>query len=397
MRSALFQLPGRLAVAVGVVAAGVALAAADHTSGTDGANPGKLWAYVGTYTGTSSKGIYRFDFDPASGKLSGGQLAAESVNPSFLAVHPNRRFLYAVNEMEDFRGQKTGALSAFAIDPGTGALTLLNLQPSGGSAPCHLVVDREGKHVLAANYGGGSVSVLPIHADGRLGEPTGVVRHRGSSVDTRRQQAPHAHCVTLDAANRFAFVADLGLDMIVGYRFDRGKGTLTPTGAPGVVPAGSGPRHFAFHPDGRHAYAINELKSTMTAFDYDPDHGTLKPLQTLSTLPEGFTGKSWCAEVQVHPSGRFVYGSNRGENSIAAFAVDRPTGRLTAAGHQGHHIKVPRGFTIDPTGTYLLVANQDANSLVVFRINAGNGELTPTGSEVDVPVPVSVEMVPAGR
>jgi 6-phosphogluconolactonase len=355
----------------------------------------KVWVFVGTYTGGPSKGIYRLELDLASGQLTNRALAAEVTSPSFLALHPNHRFLYAVNEVEDFEGKKTGAVSAFSIDPKSGDLTLLNQQSSGGSGPCHLVVDREGKHVLAANYGGGSVCALAIEADGRLGKQTTFVQHQGSSINPERQKEPHAHSINLDAANHFAFAADLGLDKILVYRYDATQGTLTPNEPPSAaLTGGAGPRHFAFHPNGRYAYAINELHSTVTAFSYDAERGVLKSLQTLSALPKEFTGKSWTAEVQVHPSGKFLYGSNRGHNSIAVFAIDQETGELTPVGHATHQIKTPRNFGMDPTGTYLIVANQDSNTLVVFRINSKTGELTPTGTVVEVPMPVCVKFLP---
>lgn len=360
-----------------------------------GAKPQKFWVYIGTYTGGPSKGIYRFEFDLATGQLTRRALAGEVANPSFLAIHPNQRFLYAVSEISNLGGKKTGGVSAFSVNPTTGDLTLLNQQSSEGAGPCHLVVDREGKYVLAANYSGGSACVLPIGSDGRVGKATSVVQHKGSSINPQRQEAPHAHSINLDLPNRFAVVADLGLDKVLVYRYDAAKGTLTPNDlAAAAVAPGAGPRHFAFHPDGKHAYVINELNSTVTAFDYDSDRGVLKPMQSVTTLPAGVKGNNYPAEVQVHPSGQFVYGSNRGHNSIAMFTVDSATGRLTPAGHQTHEIKTPRNFGIDPTGAYLLVANQDSNSIVVFRIDAKTGGLAPTGPVVEVPKPVCVKFMP---
>jgi 6-phosphogluconolactonase len=292
-------------------------------------------------------------------------------------------------------GQQTGAVTAFAIDPATGDLSRLNHQPSGGPGPCHLAVDREGRNVLVANYAGGSVAVLPIRPDGRLGEATATIQHRGQGADPRRQEAPHAHCVNLDAANRFAVVADLGLDKVMIYRFDPSKGTLSPNDPPSVaVKPGSGPRHFAFHPDGRHAYVINELGNTVTVFDYDPGRGALTPRQTVSTLPSDFHGTSYTAEIQVHPTGAFLYGSNRGHDSIAVFVIDPKSGELTPLEHQGRGIKTPRNFAVDPTGHYLVVANQDSASLVVFKIDPKSGALVPVGDKVSVPKPVCVEFVP---
>jgi 6-phosphogluconolactonase len=356
--------------------------------------PGKRWVFIGTYTDGKSKGIYRFALDPASGELTGGELVAETDNPSFLAIHPNHRFLYAVNEVGNFEGQHSGGVTAFGLDPAKGTLTRLNSQPSGGVDPCHLIVDRAGKHVLVANYGGGNASVLPIGGDGRLGKATAFVQHKGSSVNRNRQEGPHAHSINLDPANHFAVVADLGLDRVMVYRYDSAKGTLTPNDPPFVATdPGAGPRHFAFHPNGRFAYAIDELNCTVFALAYDPDRGTFQPLQTVSTLPVPYKGEYSTAEVQVHPSGRFLYGSNRGHDSIAVFAIDEKSGKLTAAGHQGDGIKTPRNFGIDPTGQFLIVANQGSDSLVVFRIDPATGALRPTGHRVSVPSPVCVKFV----
>ena len=355
-------------------------------------NAQTLLVYVGTYTGPKSKGIYLLRMDLASGALTAPEVAAEVANPSFLAVHPSRRFLYAVGEIGNFAGRKSGAVSAFAIDPESGKLKLLNQQPSGGTGPCHLTVDGAGKNVLAANYSSGSVCVLPIGEDGRLAEPSEVVQHKGSGPNPKRQEGPHAHSVNLDPAGRFAFAADLGLDKIMVYRFDPAKGKLAPNDPPAAsVAPGAGPRHFAFHPTGRFAYVINEMASTVTAFAYDANAGRLSELQTVSTLPAGFTGSSTTAEVQVHPSGRFLYGSNRGHDSIAVFGIDARTGKLTAVGHQPTQGKTPRNFGIDPTGTYLLAANQGSGNLVVFRIDPKSGELKPTGVTAEVPSPVCVK------
>jgi len=358
----------------------------------------KLWVYVGTYPGAGSKGIYRFEMDAGSGKLTSRQLAAKTSTPSFLAVDPGHRFLYAVNEVAELGGKKGGAVSAFSLNAATGDLTPLNQQSSGGPGPCHLTVDNRGKHVLAANYAGGSVCVLPVRSDGSLGKATAFERHQGKSVNPERQEAAHAHCVSLDAANRFAVVCDLGLDKVVVYRFDAQEGSLTANDPPSVaVAAGSGPRHLAFHPSGRYAYLINELKSTVTVFRYDGKRGVFKTLQTLSTLPEGFTGENTTAEVVVDSAGKFLYGSNRGHDSIVTFAIDPETGKLSYVARQSKQIKTPRGFGIDPTGKYLVVANQDSDSLVVFRVDARTGELKPTGTKVAVPKPVCVVMIRQGQ
>jgi 6-phosphogluconolactonase len=357
--------------------------------------PERLWVFIGTYSGGDSKGIYRAELDSASGKLSVPVLAAESTNPSFLAIHPSHKLLYAVSEISTVGNKKTGAVRGFALDPKTGELTPLNQQETGGAGPCHLVVDKAGKNVLAANYGGGSVCVLPIKDHGMLGEATAFVQHKGTSVDKQRQEAPHAHSINLDAANHFAFVADLGLDKVLIYRFDPSKGTLEANDPPAAnVDPGAGPRHFAFHPSGKYAYVINEMALTVTAMEYNAAHGSLKPIQTITTLPEGAERKgASTAEVQVHPSGKFLYGSNRGHNTIAIFTIDQETGKLTAAGHQGQGIKTPRNFGIDPTGKFLLVASQDGDTLSVFKIDQQTGALQPTDSVVKVPKPVCVKML----
>ena len=366
-----------------------------------GADPGEedksaakgLSVYVGTYTRGDSQGIYHYRLDLASGKLTPAGVTAGVVNPSFLAVHPNRRFLYAVNEISNFQGKKCGGVGAFAIDPQSGALTLLNQQPSGGIGPCHLVVDERGKNVLVANYSSGSVCVLPIAADGHLGQQTAFIQHEGSSINPRRQKGPHAHSINLDRANRFAVAADLGLDKVFVYRFDAEDGSLRPNDPPfASVAPGAGPRHFAFHPAGQFAYLINELASTVTAFSYNADRGQLDTIQTASTLPEGFDGDNSTAEVQVHPSGKFLYGSNRGHDSIAVFRIDPNSGRLSYVANRSTQGKTPRNFGIDPTGRYLLAANQATGTVVVFRIDPGTGDLSPTGNVVNVPMPVCVKM-----
>lgn len=345
--------------------------------------------YFGTYTGPKSKGIYRAQLDAKTGKLSNVELAAETNSPSFLAIHPSNKFLYAVGE-----AGKEGTVTAFAIDAKTGDLTKLNQQSAKGSGPCHIVVDKAGKNALLANYGSGSCAVLPIGTDGKLSEATGFQQHQGASKDPGRQKGPHAHSINLDAANRFAFCADLGLDKILVYRYDAGKGTIEPNDPPaGLVAPGSGPRHFAFHPSGKYAYVCNEMTSTVTAFSYDAEKGVLKELHTLSTLPKETKGNS-TAEIVVHPSGKFVYVSNRGHNSIASFSIDQETGKLTATGHQGKDIKTPRNFAIEPTGHFMLVANQSGNSVCVFKVDGKTGLLEPVGDSVAVASPVCVRFVP---
>lgn len=352
-----------------------------------------LFVYVGTYTNKSSKGIYLFELDMTSGALKPRGLVAEVSSPSFLAIHPNRRYMYSVNEGGSFQGKPTGSVSAFSIDPKTGHLKMLNQESSRGSGPCHLVVDNLGKNVLLANYSSGSVASLPIQADGTVGEATGFGQHKGSSVNAQRQEGPHAHSIQLSPDNRFAFSPDLGLDKVMIYQFDAKKGTLTPNDPPaGVVAPGAGPRHFAFHPTGRYAYVINELNSSITAFNYDSERGALTELQTISTLPpEGFQGDNWPSEILVHPSGKFLYGSNRGFHSIAIYEIDTDTGKLRFVGCQPTVGEWPRNFNIDPSGTFLLSANEHSDSIVVFRIDPQTGKLTQVGQPVAVANPACVK------
>jgi 6-phosphogluconolactonase len=355
--------------------------------------------YVGTYTGGNgddkSQGIYLLDLDLKSGKLGTPRLAAEATNPSFLAIHPNRRFLYAVSEVGGADGQRSGAVLGFSIDQASGNLTPINHQLSRGNGPCHLVVDRAGKNVLVANYGSGSVACLPIDAAGRLSASSSFIQHKGVGTDPGRQEGPHAHSINLDAAGRFAVAADLGLDKVLVYRFDTEKGTLEANEPPfATVAPKSGPRHFAFDPGGRFGYVINEMANTVTAFAYDYAKGSLNEVQTISTLPGDFRGTSYTAEVQVHPSGKFVFGSNRGHDSIAIFAVSAETGKLSLVGIEPTQGKNPRNFAIDPTGAMLLAENGDSDTIVVFRIDPQSGKLQPTGQSVRVPKPVCIKMIP---
>lgn len=362
----------------------------------------QLWAasksdylvYFGTYTGKGSKGIYVSRFHPGTGKVGAVELAAETENPSWLTADPAGRFLFAANEIGTFHGAKSGSVTSFAIDPHSGKLTALNTVATRGADPCHLAVDKTAKYVLAANYSGGSVAVLPVQPDGRLGEASAFIQHLGSSVNPERQREPHAHFVMLTPDNRLALVSDLGLDKILVYHFDAANGGLTSNDPPsGSVKPGSGPRHIAFHPNGEYAYVINEIANTITAFHWDAAHGSLNELQTVSTLPASFTGEDTTAEIAVHPSGRFLYGSNRGHDSIAVFAIDPAKGTLTFVEDVLTQGKEPRDFTLDPSGNFLLAANQNSDDVVVFRINAKNGRLTATAQKVAVPSPVCITFV----
>jgi 6-phosphogluconolactonase len=354
--------------------------------------------YVGTYTAPQkSEGIYVFRLSGPSLALTPLGLAAATPSPSFLALDPQRRFLFAANETGTFEGKRAGSVSSFAIDPASGKLKLLSQRSSLGGDPCHLVVDREGRHVIVANYSGGSVAVLPVGPDGRLGEPTAFIQHAGKSVNPARQAGPHAHCVTLDPANRFAFVCDLGLDQVLTYRFDPQRGTLTP-GDPAFTPIkpGAGPRHMAFRPDGKFAYVINEMDSSITSFSYDAEHGRLRELATVSTLPAGFSEKSSCAEITVHPSGEWLYASNRGHDSVVLFAIDREKGTLSHVADESSGGKVPRHFGISPGGKVLIAANQNSDSLVCYQIDPATGRLTPSGATAQVSAPVCVVFLPRG-
>jgi len=378
----------RLLAFIAVIASTASAFAADAAPAS-----GKFRVYFGTYTGKESKGIYVSELDLKTGALTEATLAAETTSPAFLAVHPSRKYLFAVSEISNFEGKKTGAVAAYAIDAKTGTLTLLNKQSSQGAGPCHLTVDKTGKAVLVANYGAGSVASLPIGDDGKLGEAASAIQHKGSSVNKGRQESPHAHSINMDPANNFAFAADLGLDQVLIYKFDAGKATLTPNDpAYGAVAPGSGPRHFAFHPTGKYAYVCNEMTSGITAFAYDATKGALTAIQTLSTLPEPVKGNS-TAECQVHPSGKFVYVSNRGHDSLAIFTIDQATGKLTAAGHQKTGGKTPRNFGIDPTGQFVVAANQGTHDVHVFRVDGNTGQMTAVGQPIKVGSPVCVRFV----
>jgi len=356
------------------------------------AAPKQLLVYIGTYTKTEEQGIHWLKLEMATGKLTAmGKLAGQK-NPSFLAIHPNKKFLYAVNEIGNYKGEKAGGVSAYSIDPKTGALTFLNQQSSKGGAPCHLVVDATGRNVLVANYTGGSVASLPISRKGRLRKASSFIQHKGSSVLKPRQAAPHGHSINVSPGNKFAVAADLGLDKVLVYGFNAKGGKLTPVGFTKVAP-GAGPRHFAFHPNGKFAYVINEITLTVTAFGWDEAKGKLSELQTITTLPvERGKGMS-TAEVQVHPSGKFLYGSNRGHNTIAVFSIDGKTGKLKAIQHQSTLGKTPRNFGIDPTGKFLIAANQSSGDVFTFHINQDTGELKPASHSVKVPMPVCVKFL----
>lgn len=375
--------------------ANLLLAAISLSGVAHAAGPGqqKYLVYVGTYTDHGSKGIYVYRFDSSTGKMTSLGLAAEATEPSFLAVDSSGPFLYAVNETETYSGQPTGAASAFAIQPDSGKLSLLNQVSSRGTDPAHITLDRTGKYALVANYTSGSVAVFALLKDGRLGEVASFVQHKGSSVNPERQKGPHAHAIALSPDNRFAVVADLGLDQLLVYSFDAAKGTL---GAkPQVVKAspGAGPRHLVFSFDSRFLYMLNEMQSSVVAYSYDAASGAMHELQTISSLPKGFSGENTAAEIELDPSGKFLFASNRGDDSIAVFAIDPRTGMLTHVETDSTGGKTPRNFAIDPTSSWLLAANQDSDKIVVFRIDQKTGHLNPTGDVFQLPSPVCLKFV----
>jgi 6-phosphogluconolactonase len=345
-----------------------------------------LLLYAGTYTSGKSEGIYIYRMDQMTGELRRAG-SAKSENPSFLAIDTARRYLYAVNEKPE------GTVSAFRIDRQTGELSLLNQQSSAGADPCHLTVDSRGKSVLVANYTSGSLAVLPIQRGGVIGEAIDVKQHEGSGP-REQQKGPHAHCIKLDRPNRYAFAADLGIDKLMIYRFNAGAGKLEAAKqSSAFLHAGAGPRHFTLHPNGKYLYVINELDSSLTTFKYSAVQGTLTAFETVSTLPRDFSGLSFCADIHVSKSGRFLYGSNRGHNSIVVFAIDPRSGRLNLVEHVSTEGKWPRNFTIDPTGKFLLVANQHTDNVVVFRIDAQTGRLTPAGQGAEIPTPACLQFL----
>ena len=353
--------------------------------------------YIGTYTNMEleargkAEGIHICEFDAGTGALVLVRTIPGVPNPSFLALAPDGRTLYAVNELGEIDGHAGGAVSAFAVDSATGELTFLNRQASEGSDPCHISVDASGRAVLVANYSSGNVALLQVADDGSLHPAVDKWQHVGSGPDPERQAGPHAHFIAPDPTNRFALSNDLGIDQVLVYRLNPEFAVLLPNDPPAAsMPAGAGPRHLAFHPSAPFVYVINELASTMTTCRWDEMDGILEPIQTVSTLPDDFVSTSSCADVHVAPSGRFVYGSNRGHDSIVVFAVDPADGTLTAIDYTPTGGRNPRSFAIDPTGRFLLVANQDTDTIVTFRIDPASGLLWETGLVADLPTPICV-------
>jgi 6-phosphogluconolactonase len=398
VNSALPGVSRRRALAAGAL--GVATLVLSVAVGRAADTSGPMFVYVGSYTknppgGGSNNpvGLSVFRFDPATGALSPVQ-QVQSANPSFVALDPSRRFLYVINEIDDYEGQKSGSAEAYAIDPNNGMIKLLNRQSLNSPIPAHLAVDPTGHHLAVANYIGGDFVVLPIEVDGRLGPVSGEVKDTGSGPNEKRQEAPHPHSVVFDPAGRFVAAADLGIDKVQVFRLIDG-GLARVSEAP--VAPGAGPRHIAFDLGGKRFYVVNELNATVTAFAYDAATGQIgKELQTVSTEPAGYNGPHSTAEIAVHPSGRFLYASNRGHNSIVGYRIDPSTGSLSLIDFATQGVNFPRNFAIDPSGRWLYVANQKSDSIVQFEINPETGELTPTGQVTPSITPVAIVFRTAG-
>ena len=346
------------------------------------AQPSDLKVYIGTYTNQGSKGIYLARLNTATGAISAPELAAEIPNPTFLAIAPSSKFLYAASEIGSYNGERSGSISAFSIDPSSGKLRPLNTVSSKGQGPCHVSTDAKGRFCFAANYGGGTIASYAIAADGKLSGAVSAIQHEGKGANPKRQDRAHAHSINASADGHFAIAADLGIDELIVYAVDQKTGALTRHSSVKTAP-GAGPRHFAFHPKLARAYAINELNSTVAAYEWDAKAGTLKELATVSTLPAGLTVTNYPAEIRVHPSGRFLYGSNRGHNSIALFSLDAkglPT-FVEAVPSGGVN---PRNFNIDPSGRWLLSANQNTGNVVVYSIDPKTGRLKDTGNKIEI-------------
>ncbi len=381
---------------LGIVGAPLANSLRGQQSGNQ--KSAEMLVYVGTYTSGKSRGegIYILKLDLASGALTPYKTVTNVVEPSFLAIDKNRKFLFAVNETVEYAKEKTGAVSAFAINQNTGELKFLNKQPSLGGAPCHVSVSDNGKFVLVANYVGGNVAVLPVLKNGELGAALDLKQHAGSGANLERQEAAHAHSIILDGQNKFAFANDLGVDKVMIYQFDQSAGKLIANPAQPFYQTkpGAGPRHFKFHPNGKFAFIINELDATVSSLDYNAKQGTLKEIQTAPTLPADFTNANSCADIHVAPNGKFLYGSNRGHDSIVSYRIDEKSGKLRYVEHTATGGNTPRNFAIDPTGKFLLAANQNSDSIVVFRIDEQTGKLSRTRNGAAVGSPVCLKLIP---
>lgn len=348
--------------------------------------------YIGTYTTGESKGIYHYTMNSETGQLKLVDVTDNILNPSYLAIEPKGNYLFAVSEVNDFDSAGSGSIKAFKIDPATKALTKLNTVSTGGAHPCYVSADNEGKHVLTANYSGGNVSAIPINNDGRLSEDVSIAQHSGSSIVEKRQDKPYAHCVTFDPLNKFVFAVDLGIDKVMIYKLEDDQLIPNEPAFAQLTP-GAGPRHMVFHPGQNFAYVITELSNKIYAFKHNAETGALSEIGNYSSLPNDFEGTSYCADIHIHPNGKFLYGSNRGHNSIVIFSINQNTGELDLIGHESVHGDWPRNFVIDPTGKFLLVANQKSNDVVVFKINSNSGSLEFTGINENIPSPVCIKFL----
>ncbi|GAB2587693.1 lactonase family protein [Spirosoma areae] len=346
------------------------------------------YLYIGTYTRKTSEGIYVYRFNAKTGDFLPISVAKGVTNPSFLAISPDQRFLYATGGIS-----KGDSVRAFSIDKQSHQLTLLNSQATGGTGGAHLAVDKTGKWVIVGNYAGGNLNVLPVNADGSLGKTTQTIQHEGKSIDPERQTKPYVHSINIAPNNTDVFVPDLGTDKIMTYTLNAQTGQLTAGNPPfTAVAPGSGPRHFTFHPNGRFAYVIQEMGATITGLMYK--NGQLVPFQTVNNLPDAYTGRKWSADIHISPDGKFLYGSNRAHESVVIFSVDQKTGQLTLVGYQPVNGKTPRNFAIDPTGNFVLVANQDSDNITIFKRDKNTGKLTPTGKEIRISMPVCLKFIP---
>jgi len=359
------------------------------------ANAADMYVYFGTHVAGAGKGFSLSHFDTDTGVLTKPEYLLDAEAPAFFVIHPDGKHLYTCNSISTFQGKPEGTISAYEIDTKTGKLTLLNRKPAGGGDPSYISLDKTGRYALDANYQGGNICGYAIQPDGSLGERTAFVQHTGRSIDPSRQTKPFAHSIIVDPSNRFVLVADLGVDKVFVYRFNEKDGTLTPNDPPfAPVKPGSGPRHVKFHPNGKWVYVISEIGSTVTGFNWDGTKGMLTEFQAVSTLPEGFTNTSACAELEIHPNGKFLYGSNRGHDSIAVFAIDQATGKLGLVQHVSSQGKTPRNFAFDPTGKWIICTNHGSNNAVVFRVDETTGKLTQTGQPVSVPYPFCERFLP---
>ena len=386
----------------------------------DASNP-EYFVYFGTYTGftymfeglpagsSHSKGIYVSRFRPVTGETSRPELAVEIVNPAFLVVHPNHRFLYAVTEDPQSLGPEfdhASYVSAFAIDPTGGKLRLLNTLPTGGTSTCYISIDKSGRYALMANFGDGTVTVLRIKEDGSLGEQTAFMKHIGHGRDPSFQSRAHPHSIDVSPDNRYAVVSDLGLDKVLVYKFDESTGALSPDNPPAVqMESGGGPRHFVFDSAGKYGYSLKEMSGIVTTMAWNAETGTFTRLQDVSSLAPNFVGANDSAEIAIHPNGKFLYESNRrfrgpnlfGPDSIGVYAIDAATGKLTEVEQVSPGGTMPRNFAIDPTGSYLFSGNELSGTVTLFKVNAEDGRLTQTGTTLKVDVPVSIAFVPVQK